>query len=277
MGLFSSSKSKLKIPGFVTESADFITDLLKQGTPNIPERQIAGLSDAEQQTQALLAEFLGQAGTDQPLGPDFATAKEAIRARVEGINLAETEGFKATIDKLLTAENKELNRLGRSLNIRGARSSSAGRDVLGRQLDAGTTNISAALFPFLFEEFQGRSAAAPLLANLATTEQTLPLQVGSQFGQLPRAIEQDRLDASFNQMMQSILFPTSTLAPLASSLVSGGGQFSQITGGDPSLFSQFASFAGPALGAFAGVGGFGNLFGGGQQNLAPFATGPHVP
>ena len=252
MGLFGSDDVEIDIPPQVTEGMNFLASLLGQA-PTIPRQQIAGLSPAEQQAQESLSQLLGM----PPTGEGFAAASSELMRTVGGIDITQDPFFGAAAQTALEAGQLETNRVGRGLQLTGNLSSTSGRDVLGRSVAQTQSNILNTLAPFAEAERGRQFAAAGQLAGLDALSQDLLLNqinAGATVGAQPRLIEQATADAEFRQQLQQVLFPFDVQAGIASNLVSGGGQFATISGGDPSLFSQIAPVLGMAALGFASGG-----------------------
>ena len=281
MGLFSSSDSKIEIPKQVKTGMDFMADLL--GTaPTIPTQQIAGLSDSELQAQQALSQLLGTPAT----GEGYAAASAELMRTIGGIDIQSDPYFGAVSREALAAGQLETNRVGRGLQLTGNLSSTSGRDVLGRSVAQTQSNVANALAPYAEAERGRQFASAGQLAGLDALSQEMlmnQINMGATVGAQPRLIEQAGADAEFRQQLQQVLFPYEVQGGIASNLVSGGGQFATVSGGDPSLFSQIAPVLGMAALGFA-TGGAGLAAAGGtagsmsgtlmNPTVAPAAASP---
>lgn len=254
MGLFDSSKPKTTVVDPLaaqkTQASDFLVGLLEAGTPDIPTRQIAGLTGTETTAQGTLAGFAG-AG----VAPERQTAIDTIsRLLSEPSDITQTPEFASILDVINQRTDDRVNTAVRRTKLEGVDASNVQGSQVGRELAAGRTAQVAALAPFAEGERNRRLAGADLLSRLigakegATVQQLGAVQ---QFGALPRELSQAEKDAQFQTLIQRILFPSTTGADIASRIQSGN--IETVTQpGDPSIVAQLAPIAGAAASGFAG-------------------------
>lgn len=244
MGLFSSSETKITQapePAEVGESRRFQADLLRAGTPDIPTRGIADLSDLERIGISLATDF-ANAG----LSPERQISiDEAVKLATASTDISGQADVQAILKTVLDEGNLIANRVGRGLQLTGNATSTTGRDVLGRTVADIEANALTALSPLLESARNRKLSAVSLLDSITRGGEASELNrinVATGVGALPRGIEQARETATFEQRLREALFPTQNLGPIAAQLSQNKPDL-VVSGGDPSIFSQVA---GPA-------------------------------
>lgn len=199
-------------------------------TPQIPTREIAGLTPTEQASQELLRKWV--------IGP--------------------TEGYEDVYDELLRTARGEYTDISkapyyqpllrdiqrgalgtaRRMQIRGMGTSSAGAERVARRV---SEDILGAFGPYVEAERGRQMQAISNMINLAMGGPELAkVAAVSQYGGLPRELSQAEADALFNQQMQSVLFPYLYQAPIAQNILSHPFYVGQAGATTPPMGSQVA-------------------------------------
>lgn len=247
MGFFSSSPSKVKIPGQVKTAMNYLQGLLKAPSPVIPTREIAGMSPVEAASQDLLTKTMG----DSTLGPDWEAAKAGIKEFMGPQDITKTPEYEPLVRRTVEEGNILMNRMGRMIQGYGGLDTSTGGKMLARGVRSQEENILAALAPYSEAARGRRLTAAGTLGEMSQLEGSEPIKrvaAGMTYGQLPRQLSQAEADAIFEQLMQTVMFNYTTKANIAGTLM-GAKDLSTVTGGEPSMFSQLAPIIGGILGA----------------------------
>jgi len=241
-GAFEGKQERLPGPERLTspeqeQGSEFLSGLLRD--PNSPLLQIAGLTDIEQQGQGLLAQLASGELFQNPIdSPTYAPMREEF-SRLMG------EG--------LSGVSRQLQRSGAGGNTRGSVPLGNVANRLQNAMQSQLGNMYQ----------QERALTGPMAA----------LSAISQYGGLPRQIEQQRNQAAYQQqagnlgMQQNIANRFLDFAPFYQP------QFVE----RPSAFGQIASFAAPIAGAALGgpIGGaIGSAIAGGLGGGAGSGTSP---
>lgn len=253
--IFSSEKKSVEFATIPqTEEAKKarakLSELSEGPFPTIPRRKIAPLSPITEERKLART-----------------TAKELIQPQ-DIFQLPEVQGI---IQEVTEQGNLLTNRLGRGLQAAGAFVTTSGRDILGRAVTDVQQSLTAVLAPFAAEERRRRTGLIPVLEGLGLTEELRA-----------QGFTQDELNALFQQETIESQQVQTFLIPLLQSIIGlQPGIQPIIQGGDPSIFSQVASAAGPILGAAllgsllgpAGGGGSAGTYGGAPGFFDPSGVG----
>lgn len=191
---------------------------------NLPARQIAGMSDAEKQQQTLLNRVMqGQAFQD----PRTSDLYQGLRAQS------------------MADEQAGVDALRRRAQQSGMYASGGGMNAEAKfRADAGAQR--QALLGQLFNQERARDNEYSRMAAAA------------QYGQLPRQLQQQQMDANFNQQF----YPITYGVPLAQALM--GHQenifMRQPVESDFNKYATLASLPMNMVGSFGGIGGMGGGF-----------------
>jgi hypothetical protein len=258
MGFFTgSTKTKWKEPGYSIEARNYITDLYKGGTPDIPLQRIAEMSPQEQAAMSILTRYLGSESEPRKLATELAT-----KTATTPVDITQIPEYKGLLDTVLEEGRLEANRLGRTLQQTGGAESTPGRDILARSVDATTAKALGALAPYAADERNKRFNAISLLNMLAGDTEAAEInkiKTGVDAGRLPRSINQAAGDAQFQQQMTETMFPYNVLAALArANIVSP----MPVTTESPSTMSKISSLVTLGSQVAGGIKGIGSLSGG---------------
>ena len=212
MGLFSKGKKgEFKaIPLSPSQqSADALMKRLVEMNVSFPEREVAPLSDLEQQAIAGFTESLGEGGL-------ISQARQQLSETLAGDFDPRTspffQGLREEAQRLKQEGVSDV--LRRSQRLTGGASGVAGRQAIDVQSRA-DENILQVLGS-LFETERGRQLAA--VPTAVGIEQSLAGTLAG-FGGLERSIEQQILDARFQKQQSDVLAPFQLQAPVASDLL----------------------------------------------------------
>lgn len=223
MGLFTKDV-KIRTPVQTREAAKALLKLGTAAVPGIPTREVAGLSELEQQARGLA----GQYGTAP--SAEVESAISALTEAGQGVeSILDIPEYEALYKQVLEQGRLEANRLGRTLQLSGNASSGSGANVLGRQVEQTQQNLLATLAPYTSAE-RGRSLEAITgAAGMRTADTQGRLAALSQVGELDRSLEQLRNDAAYAAVMQQIEFPYQYQVPALQA--AAGAQPTAVKGG----------------------------------------------
>lgn len=232
MGLLSSSTKKVDVRTPEAKSADkWLQSILKQGTPDIPTEQIAGMSDAEKMAQKLVTEY----------GGGQAEGLDTLRAISQGsTDITQDPTIQALMATITKSGSEEANRLNRSLMLRGSRGSAA-QDELGRSVTQTQQSLMSTLAPYAEAAKNRQMSAAQLLNQLGESSTLNRLNALSTTGSLPRTLQQLQNTANYQKLMTEVLFPYQQGTQVASTIKQGG---QTALSQSPSVLSQVSGLAG---------------------------------
>jgi hypothetical protein len=228
-GIFGTSPKKaksLRTP-IQVGAEQTLGNILNAPMPEFPTREIAPMSEAESLAQSMVTEY----GATEPAG------METLRSYAEPGNILDRPEIQAIIQNVLQSGQQETNRLGRTIQLSGAGSSSSGRDVLGRSVEDTQRMILSTLASYLESAENRRLGAATSMAGISETGTLNRLNRLSTTGSLSRTLQQMQSDAEYVKMMQQINFPYETQSGIASLILNAQNPMA-VTGGSASPFSQ---------------------------------------
>jgi len=244
MGLFTSETKKevLQTPQEAA-ARNKLASLMDSGTPDLPMQEIAGLSQNEQLASTMARDY----AKGEPEGIDHL---RSIMDRSD--NILDDPSFRALYDETKRAGELETNRMGRSMQLRGGNSSTSGRDMLGRTVAQNQSNLMATMAPYAAANQQTKLTAAQSLAQLGESSILNRLNALGSTGALSRQLDQLGKDAEYNRAMNMTMFPYTTTAGIADTILRNKADWSVTQ--SPSLFSQIAApVAEVASGAVGGM------------------------
>lgn len=209
MGFFEGTKDK-QVLLESRQSKEAKKRLLKIAeTPetDITRRQIAGLSDLEKQAFDLAEQFLQDDTGEITIDKAIEVATQMAERQVD-FNDPEIQGI---IQEVRKTGDLALNRIGRGLQLQGAASTTAGRDVLGRSIKETELATAGALSPILDRFRSLKLGATSLLPSLVTQKAGTTqgrIQTGAAAGGVISGIQQRIKDALFTQQQQQFEFKT---------------------------------------------------------------------
>jgi len=241
MSFFSADSAEVIIPPEVGKSRKWLYNLLKEPVPEIPTRQIAGMSDAEKQAQSLLSQYLGTTG--MPSG--FQTGLTQLTKTVQGEYDPYTSDYwRGLRDTSRMDEEKAVSRLRRGSQASGMFYSGPSERSEAELRSRYGANRQTLLGQLLSEELARRtSAAMPLLqwSDYASQQPLRKATAGMQLGGLGRELSQAEKDAAYQSLLTKIMFPYETQANIANALMNAGPIITKP--GGPSEFSKFMDIA----------------------------------
>lgn len=219
MGFFSGDSGSVEVipqTGWQRKGIGYLKGLLGT-TPDLPTRQVAGMSEAEQQGQGILMKVLsGQSFQDPRTSPLY-------------------EGLRA---ESISNENRNADILRRRAQLGGGFNSSASFGAEA-QLRNQASNQRLTLLGGLYNQERNRDNSYTRMA------------AASQYGALPRMLEQMQQEAVFQQEMQQQMFPYTQGSSIAQALMSHQPTM-YMTEPEQSGFGGMLPFLGTAGGAIAG-------------------------
>jgi hypothetical protein len=210
MGFFSGKDAELRtvpLTPYQKQAVYGMMDLLK--TPTLPQRQVAGMSSAEQASQGVLSSILSGASFQDPRSSDL---------------------YRGLRNESLTEETRGVDALRRRAQLGGMFNS--GTSLAGEgQYRQGMANNRLSLLGGLYDQERARDNPYTRLA------------AGAQYGALPRQIEQAGMDTAYQNAMAPIEFQYGPLMQALQALF-GMAPTSYMTAPEPSMFSQMAPLLG---------------------------------
>ncbi|HDZ39975.1 MAG TPA: hypothetical protein ENH62_17165 [Marinobacter sp.] len=240
MSFLSSPKKKVTFVESATSLAakQEVSDILKISGEGIPGREIAGFTELEQQAFDLASEFLRDDTGEITIDKAIDVATQIAEQKID-LNSPEIQGV---IQEVRKTGDLALNRIGRSLQARGVASTTAGRDILGRQVTETEKATAGALAPLLTRFREQRLQATSLLPSLVGQRAgvtTGRIAVGAAAGEAQRSLAQQIKDAIFTRKQEQFGFETAGRANIASLLFES--RTPVISGGGPSTLGKIAS------------------------------------
>lgn len=264
MGLFTSKKEKDKISPeqqIGIRAREKLEALIKTITSeDVPLREIAPLSDLENQAFELARQFLSDTDAEVTIDKAIDIATQIAESPVD----FDSELIQAAISQVRKEGDLALNRIGRQLQSQGTLSTSGGRDILARKLtDIRQAEISAAT-PLILAERDRKERAISLLPQFAAAKSAQKIgkiAVGAETGGILRKLQQQIKDAIFTQKTGQLELKTTTIPNLLQSLFGGVQTTPGKTGGGPSELEKFGNIAEQISGAAGAASGLGKLAG----------------
>ncbi len=280
MGFFSSKSKKVKFvePQTSIDARKRIEAISQTDPSGIPGREIAPLSELEQQAIQLAGEFLRDPSGEVSIDKAIDVATQIAEQKID-LNAPEIQGI---IQEVRKSGNLELNRISRQLQATGTLSTTAGRDIIGRSISETELRTAGALQPIL-AEFRGRRLqAASIIPNLVGQRAGLTagrIGVGAAAGEATRSLQQKIKDAIFNRESAMFEFGTTGQASIASLLLQS--PTTTISGGGPSELQKIAGVTSDIAsigGSLSGIaGGLSGLFKTGSGSTGVGQGGGQVP
>jgi len=223
MGFFSADTEEIypvwrEKPG-ATQARGYLTDLMTKDV-NLPTRQTAGMSANEQTGQSLLADILAGKSFQDP------STSQYYQGMRNQMKTATDEGAAAL---------RHRQQLGGSFNSGAAVNQES-------KYRTGQNDQLMTLLGQLYEQERARDNEYTRLA------------ASSQYGALPRLLEQQGMDSSYNAAQQNAMFPYQYQAPLASEIMQYFGSPWQMPTvvSNPSDFAQIVGPVAQMVGALSG-------------------------
>ncbi|MCJ7790535.1 MAG: hypothetical protein MUP69_10260 [Candidatus Atribacteria bacterium] len=196
----------LEIPGAEGLSVNYLTDLLKNyqaPTKNIPLQQIAGMTGNEQTVQNLLSKFLGTTATESPA---YKLGMSELNKTLgsEYYDPTKSDFWKGFREKSKTEEAGNISDIRRRGQLGGGLYSEPQMRTESEARSAASAERSTQLGS-LYENERNRKANATATAlGYAGFEETgvmNRLNAGSTIGAIPRNIENQKYQATYNQAL----------------------------------------------------------------------------
>ena len=227
MGFFSGKAAELKeVPLTDAQKRAIRSTRGLLNEPTLPERQVAGMSEAEQATQSILASILGGQAFEDPRTSDL---------------------YRGLREESLGEEERGIGALRRRAQMGGMYNSGTSLAEEGRARQ-GFANDRMSLLGGLYQN------------ERAMDNPYTRLQAGMTAGSLPRLLQQAQQDTTWQNMMDPIQFRYQQIAPIAQALF-GMTPTTYMTAPEPSGLSQMAPMLGAGLGGLLGAGPMGMMIG----------------
>jgi hypothetical protein len=242
MANFFSSSTKKEVLQTPEEAAarKSLSDTIAAGTPNLPRQEIAGASVDQVNWQNMTRDY----ANSEPEGLDYF--KQVMG---QSDDILQNPAYKALFDKVSAAGERETNRAGRSLQLRGGTSSGAGQDALGRTVAQNQSDLLATLAPYQQAQQNAKMTAAQSLSQLGESSTLNRLAALGQSGDFTQRLDQLNKDSDYARKMAMTVWPWEQGAQVANTLLANKADWSVTQ--SPSMFSQIAS---PVAELIGGVG-----------------------
>lgn len=221
MGLFSSD-AEYEEPIEFTKARKALL-AIGQNRPEFDVRKIAGMSDAELSAQDILSGYV----TNQ--SPEVAAALASLGEAGKVTNLMDIPEYKALYDTGRTDISKDINRIGRTLQLGGNTNTSTGASVINNSIGEANARLLSTLAPYASVERERRFQAPITAAEIASSDTKNRLEAAKTYGALPREIQQLSLDAEYMAQYLNEIAPFEYQVPALSAV--GGIGNATVTGG----------------------------------------------
>lgn len=240
MGFFSGSDASIKtVPLSKTQkqARTYIEQLLAGGTPDMPTRGIAGMSDAESQAQTILQRYLSGA----PEGYD--EGMEHLRGTLAGgYDPRTSQYYQGLREQSAMDEADAVAALRRGSQAGGMFYSDPSMRAEGTLRSRYGASRDALLGGLYRDDLKRRDAAVPQLMRYGQMPAMQAAQ-GMQLGGLPRQLAQAGENANYQTLLQRVMFPYTHGSNLAGQLFDMKAD-TYMTPGGPSEMSQWFDAAG---------------------------------
>lgn len=229
-------------------AANFLKNQLTAGTPELPTREVLGLSPQEVQTQGLISRFVDSSSPQR--GEAIDVLSQMLNRDSDITQLPE---FKSILDVVNRDTDDRVNSAIRRTKLQGMDTSGAQGSAVGRELAAGRTAQVAALAPFAESERNRKLQISQLMDQLLQSGDQDALErigLSQAGGEMTRGIGQAQSDAEFDSIMRRLLFPSTTGADVASRIF-GGDVDTVVTPSGPGKSAQTASILAAIFGGAA--------------------------
>lgn len=238
MGLFTTKK-KYREPAEWGKARKSLLEI-GQTKPVFDVKQTAGMSDTEMGAQDLLGSYANNES------PEVTAALASLGRDSQYQNLMDVPEYKALYETGQRDINNQLNRLGRTLQLKGNTNTSTGANVMANEIGDLNTQLMGSLSPFAAQERERRANAPIQAAAIKEADTQNRLAAVKAYGALPRELEQLSMDAEAMTQYLNTIAPYQYQVPALSA--AGGIGNATITGGEKKPWAEWASLIGNAVG-----------------------------
>jgi uncharacterized protein YaaQ len=249
MGLFTS-KQKIKDPLAAQKktAANYLINLLNQGTPDIPQQQVAGMTGVQSDLLSSLGDYTNDINANY--GQATGYYKDVLSGNYDPRNSDYYKGLRNEAAQLKADSGTAIKR---NASAGGMLSSSPTSALIGsneRQIN----NQLLTLLGGMYENERSRMGQAAQGLQQADSQRIQNVGQTMQVADVERQIEQQRNNALYNQALQTVMFPYQYQVNIASAIfgasqpiVTGGGAtdlgiaFSALTGAAGSIVGGMAA------------------------------------
>ncbi|MDO8302761.1 MAG: hypothetical protein Q7T18_05940 [Sedimentisphaerales bacterium] len=229
MSFFSATKAKPKLNplyDFQKTGIDFQTNLLNSGVPDIPAQQIVGMTDTEKQSQDLLKQVMNGGGY-------FGTGMDEIMKIINGGYDPRTSDLYAGLrNEAGRVQGQGINTINRQSQLGWGNPARGSRTrAVGDYVDRSNNDLLTQLGGMYENERNRQQSLIPTLLGADSAK----MGMVSQYGALPRQLEQAQSDAQFKAMYEKLMFPYTTQLQIAKSLAGSGNGIWMNEGGPSDL------------------------------------------
>lgn len=230
-----------------------LTDIAGR-TPNVPLREIAGLTPVQRIIQGMLGDTLGRVTEGSTEAHDYY--KDILGSEYD---LESDPRYKTLMQQSDILTRKASTQARRGSERRGMLDSSAADVFEGSEIQKAQSPILQAIGDLLTRKEGERMGAAEGIGRAGAQELRNIAAVGG-MADLGRSIEQMQADALYNQVLMQMMFPYQYQANLAGSLMNYRPDYAVTGGGLSDLgfyFQTMSSATGATAGAMGGGAGGG--------------------
>jgi hypothetical protein len=214
-------------------------------SPTFGVKGTAGMSNTELQAQDLLAGYA--ANPSQEVQSALASLKEAGNYT----NLMDVPEFAALYNTGRADNNSDLNRLGRTLQLKGNTNTSSGAGVMTNRIGENNARLMGTMAPYAAQNEAQRLQAPITAAQLASSDTQSRLGAVAQYGALPRQLKQLSLDSQYMADYLNETAPYDYQARVLGTI--GGIGNTVVTGGGLSDSGMVLQAAASAMGGSGGI------------------------
>lgn len=196
-----------------TESRDWLMDLIRRSV-QYPQRNIAGMSEAERTGQNILNQWLGT-GTPAGVTTGIDQLTSTVKGEYDPMTSPHWQGYR---ERSKMDENQAIGALRRRSQLAGMGASTPSFEEEGRTARGFSADRMSYLGSLMDRERGRQLTASGQLIEASDRESMRPLtkvQGAAAFGGLPRELEQMDENALYETLVQTLLFPYLRQSPQA--------------------------------------------------------------
>jgi len=222
MGIFSNdTRVTTPFKQQKTTAVNYLRDLITGGTPSLPTRQVTGLNELQRIIQSGLQDQYGDMNANYDTARGHYT--DVVNNKYDPRTSDYYEGLRAEARDLKTESTNDIRQ---SANLGGMLHSTPRMSVEAennRKID----NQLLTLLGGMYENERSRvDAAAGELDNL-DANRTANAGNRQAIAELERQIQQEREDAMYNQVLQTVMFPYTYMANLVPAITGAGQPYAE--------------------------------------------------
>jgi len=259
-GFFKSKPAETKttfeqdplFKGVTSAQAADLQSRIGQPGPAFTGERVAPLSPLQQTGLQKAQQF-----ANQPIPQAFGLAQSEFVRQLTPQDPANTFLFKAVQEGARRNLRQSIDQISDISGGTGRAFSGARLEQESKAVEGTTINLNQILGQLALEQERQRISAAERLPGIAQQIAEFPLQqaaAATQFGEIPRGLEQAQLDADFQEFIRRFVEEPQNVSNLANQFIGLGAPqpITTVTPGQASPFSQLAPLIGTAAGSLLG-------------------------